>query len=113
MGKYAEIVNSSWSDSALYAESIPHLLHWDLGYFWILEGESHLRPTEWSEQISAWRYLVALLLTDQLDIEPEPIKEPFLSLTAPYGIGEVSWLKLKHEGDCVGLLSPTVLARPL
>src|SRR5574341_1517432 len=113
MGKYAEIVNSSWSEAALYAESIPHLLHWDLAYFWILERESHLRPTEWSEQISAWRYLVALLLTDQLDIEPEPIKEPFLSLTAPYGIGEVSWLKLKHEGDCVGLLSPTVLARPL
>ncbi len=113
MGKYEEIVNSSWSEATLYAESIPHLLHWDLAYFWILEREAHLRPTEWDEQINAWRYLVALLLTDQLDIETEPIKEPFRSLTIPYGIDEISWLKLKHAGDYVGVLSTTVLARPL
>lgn len=113
MGKYAEIVNGSWSEATLYAESIPHLLHWDLAYFWVLDREAHLRPAEWNEQIKAWRYLVALLLTDQLDIEIESIREPFLSLTKPYGIEEVSWLKLKHEGKVVGALSPTVLARPL
>ncbi|MDX2044370.1 MAG: hypothetical protein SF097_24385 [Acidobacteriota bacterium] len=112
--KYVDILDKGFrSDAALYAESIPHLLHWDLAYFWVLERDAHLRPAEWGEQINAWRYLVALLLTDQLDIESDPIKEPFLSLTKSYGIDEVRWLKLKNEGDCVGALSPTVLVRPL
>src|SRR5262245_18056955 len=114
MAKYVDILDKGFrADATVYAESIPHLLHWDMAYFWVLEREAHLRPAEWGDHIKAWRYLVALMLTNQLDIEPEEIEAPFLSLTKSYGINEVLWLKLKHEGECVGVLSPTVLARPL
>lgn len=112
MGKYSEIVESSWVDMTLYAESIPHLLHWDLAYLWILEKD-HLRPEAWEERIEAWRYLVGLFIIGELELEEEAIPTPFLTHTQPYGINKVTWVRLKNSPHRVGVLSPTVLVRPL
>lgn len=112
MGKYSDIVNGSWVDMTLYAESIPHLLHWDLAYFWVLE-KNHLKPESWEERIDAWRYLVGLFIVGELEVEEEPIQTPFLAHTQPYGITKVEWLRLKGTQQRVGVLSPAVLARPL
>ncbi len=112
MGKYTDIVNGSWVDMTLYAESIPHLLHWDLAYFWILEKE-HLRPESWEEKVDAWRYLAGLFILGELEVEDEPIHTPFLEHTLPYGITKVSWLRFRNTQQRVGVLSPTVLVRPL
>lgn len=97
----------------LYAESIPHLFHWDLAYLWILEKEPHLRPETWEERVRAWKYLVSLLLTSELEVEEEPIVAPFLAYTQPYGLTRVSWVRLRNSPVKVGVLSPTVLVRPL
>jgi hypothetical protein len=115
MGKYSEIViNRSWVGMTLYPESIPHLLHYDMAYLWVLEKEKDLRPRTWEKQIEAWRYLVALLLTGELEIVKEDIKTPLLNYTNPYGITAVYWLRPRNtENKVVGVLSPTVLARPL
>lgn len=112
MGKYSDIVNGSWVDMTLYAESIPHLLHWDLAYLWILE-KGHLKPESWDERIEAWRYLVGLFILGELEIEEEPIHVPFLAHTHPYGISHISWLRLRNSSQRVGVMSPTVLVRPL
>ncbi|HWW75263.1 MAG TPA: hypothetical protein VNZ44_07705 [Pyrinomonadaceae bacterium] len=112
MGKYSDIVNGSWVDMTLYAESIPHLLHWDLAYFWVLEKD-HLKPESWEERIEAWRYLVGLFIVGELEVEEELIQTPFLAHTQPYGITKVGWLRLKGTQQRVGVLSPAVLVRPL
>jgi hypothetical protein len=112
MGKYSDIVNTSWVDMTLYAESIPHLLHWDLAYLWILEKD-HLKPESWEEKIEAWRYLVGLFIVGELEAEEEPIHTPFLAHTQPYGINKVFWVSLRGTQQRVGVLSPTVLVRPL
>lgn len=112
MGKYSDIVDSSWVDMTIYAESIPHLFHWDLAYMWILEKD-HLKPEAWESKIEAWRYLVALLLVGELDIEVEPINTPFLYHTQPYGVASISWVRLRETSQRVGVLSPAVMVRPL
>src|ERR1043166_3334946 len=112
MGKYSDIVNTSWVDMTLYAESIPHLLHWDLAYLWILEKD-HLKPESWEEKIEAWRYLVGLFIVGELEAEEEPIHTPFLAHTQPYGINKVFWVSLRGTKQRVGVLSPTVLVRTL
>lgn len=97
----------------LYAESIPHLFHWDLAYLWVLEKERHLRPEAWAERVKAWRYLVSLLLTSELEVVEEEINSPFIEFTRPFGLNKVSWVRLRNESENVGVLSPTVLVRPL
>lgn len=112
--KYKGIVDSSWVDMKLYAESIPHLFHWDLAYLWMLEKEPQLRPEKWQERIEAWKYLIGLLLTNDLDIYEENITNPFLQYTLPYGLTKVSLLRLRgQQGNPIGVLSPTVLVRPI
>ncbi len=108
--KYSTFIGSSWVERTLHAESIPHLFHWDLAYLWILERE-HLKPEVWQERVRAWRYLVALLLAGKLKTQDEPIRIPFIQYTQPYGVNKVTWALLGNER--VGVLSPTVLVRPL
>lgn len=113
MGKYKDIVESPWGEATVYAESIPHLLHWDLAFLWILEKQPHLRPHGWHERIEAWKYLLSLFLMDELAIREEGLTEPFLSLAKPFGVSSVSWVSLKNTRTPVGIISPTVLVRPL
>jgi len=102
--------SQSWVDLDIFPESIPHLLHWDLAYFWILE-KKNLKPKTWNTKIEAWRYLVKLLFLGKLDIKKENIEEFTQRYTGIYGINDVSWVCI--QGIPIGVLSPTVLVRPL
>jgi hypothetical protein len=113
MGKYWEIINRPWIDMTIYPESIPHLLHHDLAYLWILEKEPNLRPKTWEGRLEAWRYLVELFLTGELDVKDEFIREPLLTYTRQHGITKVSWAVVRGSEDLAGALSPVVLVRPL
>lgn len=113
MGKFDELVDRPWNPLTLYAESIPHLLHWDLAYLWILEKPQSVRPDKWKERVEAWKYLVSLLIMDQLEVETKPIEEPLSDYTVPFGLRSVSWVKIRDFKKPVGVLSPTVLVRPL
>src|SRR5579885_1507702 len=113
MGKYSDIINSPWIDMTLYPESIPHLLHHDLAYLWILEKEAHLRPKIWGERLEAWRCLVELFFTGELVVKEDPIREPLIRYTRPHGITKVSWVSLRNSDEVAGVLSPSVLMRPL
>lgn len=112
-GKYTLIVDANWDDRVLFPESIPHLFHFDLFYLWMLERDPDRRSRAWSERIEGWRHLVALFLLGELQVEEEAIREPFLAFTRPFGIERVSWLKGLSGPHQLGVLSPTVLVRPL
>lgn len=104
-------VSGPWTSLKLFPESVPHLLHWDLAYLWLLQRAPSMRPAEWSERCDSWRRLLAHFLLNDLDVERTPISEPFLRFTEPYGIREVA--KLFYKGTLVGVLSPVVIVRPL
>jgi hypothetical protein len=112
-GKYTLVVDANWDDRILFPESVPHLFHFDLFYLWMLERDPDRRSRAWSERIEGWRYLTALFLLGELLVEEEEIREPFLAFTRPFGIERVSWLKGRTGPDQFGVLSPTVLVRPL
>jgi len=113
MAKFEEIVDKPWTQMTLFAESIPHLLHWDLAYLWILEKQQAVRPDKWKERVEAWKYLLSMLLMDHLRINHLPIDEPLIHYTKPFGIDSVYWLELEGVRKPVGVLSPIVLVRPL
>jgi hypothetical protein len=113
MGKFSEIINSPWVDMAAYPESIPHLLHHDLAYLWVLEKEPDLRPKTWKGRLEAWRYLIELLLIGELDLTDEVIKEPLINYTRQHGITKISWAVVRGSNELAGTLSPVVLVRPL
>jgi hypothetical protein len=114
-GKYAQVVDTNWDDRVLFPESVPHLFHFDLLYLWMLEKEPDRRPRTWRERIEGWRYLAALFLLGELYAEEEPIREPFVAYTRPFGIESVAWLVTRSDEklERLGVLSPTVLVRPL
>src|SRR5205823_3945607 len=113
MRKFEEIVDKPWVQMTLFAESIPHLLHWDLAYLWILEKPQAVRPDKWKERIEAWKYLLAMLMMDRLRRTQVSIEEPLSDYTRPFGIDSLCWLELEGSGNPVGVLSPVVLVRPL
>lgn len=112
-GKYTQVVDANWDDRILFPESVPHLFHFDLLYLWMLERDSDRRSRGWNDRIEGWRYLAMLFLLGDLHVEEEAIREPFLAFTRPFGIERVSWLKSHSGPDQLGVLSPTVLVRPL
>jgi hypothetical protein len=113
MAKYEDLMESPWINTTLYAESIPHLFHYDLAYLWVLEKQADQRPTDWRDRIDAWRCLLELLLTGELAIKQEMIQDPLLKYTKSYGIEKIYWVSLAEGGHVVGVLSPAVLVRPL
>ncbi len=113
MKKYETIVEGTWSELTVFAESVPHLLHWDLAYLWVLEKDSGLRPTSWRTRIEAWRYLVTMLLAGELSVVEEPIPRPLRDYTRDHGIERIYWVVAPRDNRKIGVLSPTVLARPL
>jgi hypothetical protein len=106
-----ELLNANWQSLDLRAESIPHLLHWDLAYLWILERHPDQRPARWRDRIEAWRKLLRAFLLGQLEVAPVELVDPFRSIVFQAGLGEVK--VLDYAGSPVGVLSPTVLVRPL
>jgi hypothetical protein len=107
---------NSWDTFVLFGESIPHLLHWDLAYFWVLERQLAVRPTSWLPRIEAWRRLVCMLLLGELELDEVPIEQPLLSYTQPRGITRIILARTKVSdfgSKPIGVLSPTVLIRPL
>ena len=113
MGKFEEIVDQPWTQMTLFAESIPHLLHWDLAYLWILEKQQAVRPDKWKERVEAWKYLLSMLLMDRLRINQVAIDEPLINYTEPFGIESVHLLELDGFRKPIGVLSPIVLVRAL
>lgn len=97
----------------IHPESIPHLLHNDLAYLWVLEKQPELRPRTWEARLEAWQYLVELLLIGELDVKEEVIREPLIAYTSQHGIDKVSWALVRGSDEFVGVLSPVVLVRPL
>lgn len=120
MSKHKKITDVSWESERLYPESVPHFLHWDLSYFWMLEkfteGEAHHVPSEWQRRLEAWKHLLDLFLLGKLRLENESFQKPFAGIAEQYGLDSVTWL-LQDSGaedsDPIGVLSPTVLVRPL
>ena len=113
MSKYEDLVGGPWIDLTLYAESIPHLLHWDLAYLWALEKEPNLRPAAWKSRIEAWRYLVLMLAAGELGVVEEPIPRPLSDYTQAFGIHHVQWVVSPRGSRKIGVLSPMVFVRPL
>ncbi|HKR64440.1 MAG TPA: hypothetical protein VJZ00_11975 [Thermoanaerobaculia bacterium] len=113
MARYAEIVGGSWEVKSVLPESIPHLLHQDLAYLWTLEQQPDQRPKTWATRVEAWKVVVQLFFLDHLTPEPEPLRKPLLDITERFGIKRVTWLRHKATKQIVGVLSPTVIVRPL
>lgn len=103
-----------WSSYRLHGESIPHLLHWDFAYLWILQRYS-TRPQSWDDRVEAWRRLVCMLLLGELQLERQTIEWPLRRYTEPFGISDVVFVRAQgFFGErVIGVLSPTVLVRPL
>ncbi len=111
MPRLTDVMNDSWREVEVTGESIPHLLHWDLAYLWVLQKPRDLRPKTWENRVRAWKGLFARLLLGQLELSARAITDPLLSFTSPYGIS--SALELKSRGNVVGVSSPIVICRPL
>lgn len=91
--------------------SIPHFLHWDLAYLWMLTAGADQVPPSWKDKLGQWRNLLLAFFAGKLEIqrhEIEPRLQPWLK---PFKICELQLLRL--DGNVVGLLSPAVLVRPL
>ena len=111
---YRQLTEGTWRSLTVYPESVPHLLHWDVAYLWILEQPRDLRPFAWTSRVDAWRYLLGLFLTGQLQRKAEPVPPPMESITSRFGVREVSWWSAPALGNApVAVSSPTVLLRPL
>ncbi|MBI1789879.1 MAG: hypothetical protein HYR60_20305, partial [Acidobacteria bacterium] len=112
--KIAEIP-VSWKPLTLYPSSIPHLLHWDLAYLWILLQDAVYQPDSWAKQIEMWRRLLALFLAGRLIVEEDAIPLPMIKFTAPYGVRKAQRLVLPQgeERITIGVISPVVIVRPL
>jgi hypothetical protein len=111
----AQILEQSWNDLTVFPESIPHLLHWDLAYLWILRRPSQLRPDSWAWRAQAWERLLIHFLTGVLETEEQEIPEPLLSYARRFGVTRVTTLAKTIAGQrvVVGVLSPVCLVRPL
>jgi hypothetical protein len=112
MGTITQALNQGdWTQLDLRPESIPHLLHWDLAYLWVLEKPAGLRPVRWQSRVDAWKRLLCLMLVGEIKAVPRTIEPPMLGFTRQYGIDRL--YELKYHGQTVGVTSPVVLLRPL
>ena len=101
----------NWAGLKIFPESIPHLLHWDLAYLWLLQRPDATLPPEWRTRCQAWERLLGHYLLGMLEVRVSPVLPPLLGFTEPYGITEIR--KLFYNGILVGVGSPAVIVRPL
>ena len=102
---------TNWQGVKLLAESVPHLLHWDLAYLWVLELPAAERPGTWRKRVEAWKRLLCLFLLGRLELRTERLDRPLLDFTRPFGIDSIT--ELLHGGRVVGVSSNVVIVRPL
>src|SRR5262245_61391195 len=107
MPAIVDLLNANWENLDLRAESIPHLLHWDLAYLWVLERNPAHRPSNWHDRIEAWRRLVYAFLLGEFELVQLEVIEPLSGVLLNAGIREVKLAR--YNGQPVGVLSPTVL----
>jgi hypothetical protein len=93
------------------AASIPHFLHWDLAYLWMLGRTQDYVPRDWLKRIRLWRRLLHAFLAGQLRIREHEIEPHLRSYVQQYRISKL--YLLEYQKRVVGLLSPVVLLRPL
>jgi hypothetical protein len=113
VAKYHDIVGGSWEQRSLFAESVPHLFHYDMTYLWVLEQQRDQRPKTWLGRVEAWKLLFRMFLLEQVSIVTEELRTPLIEVTERFGISNVTWLKSRQSGQPIGVLSPTVIVRPL
>ncbi|MEO8382840.1 MAG: hypothetical protein ABI779_24495 [Acidobacteriota bacterium] len=113
MSRYQNIVGGSWEQSTLFAESVPHLFHYDMTYLWVLEQQPDQRPKSWASRIDAWRLLIRLFFLDQVTIKGEELRAPLLGVGERFGVNRITWLRNRQSNQPMGVLSPTVIVRPL
>lgn len=113
MAKYHDIIEGSWEQRSLFAESVPHLFHYDMTYLWVLERQRDQRPKTWLTRVDAWKLLFRLFLLEQVSIVTEELRPPLIETTERFGVTSVTWLKSRQSGQPIGVLSPTVIVRPL
>jgi len=85
-----------------------------MAYLWTLEQQ----PDQASEVVahadrSVENCCSGFFLLDQLAITPEELRRPLLDLTERFGVRRVTWLRHKQSSQAMGILSPTVIVRPL
>lgn len=99
--------------SRLYldAASIPHFLHWDLAYLWMLVRHEKCVPPVWRDRIRLWRNLLRAFLAGRLTIKQHEVEPQILHYLEVFRIRKLSLLEF--QGRVVGLLSPLVVVRPL
>ncbi len=93
------------------AASIPHFLHWDLAYLWMLGRTQDFVPPVWHERIRLWRRLLHAFLAGHLRIREHEIEPHILNYVRQFRISRLCLLE--YQRRVVGLLSPVVLLRPL
>lgn len=113
MAGHKDIVGGSWEMKSVFAESVPHLFHYDMTYLWTLEQQPDQRPKSWATRIEAWKVLLRLFFLDQLNPTAEDLRRPLLDVTERFGVRRVTWVRNKQSGQAIGVLSPTVIVRPL
>jgi hypothetical protein len=111
--KYQEIVGGSWERRSLFPESVPHLFHYDMTYLWVLERQLDQRPKTWLTRVEAWKLLFRMFLLEQVAIVTEELRTPMVEVTQRFGVSSLTWLKHRQTGQAIGVLSPTVIVRPL
>jgi hypothetical protein len=108
--------STTWAEFTLYGESIPHLLHWDFAYLWILRRDQNTRPVGWLPKVEAWRRLLCMLLLNELELDRRAIAQPLLTFTQPRGFSHVTFVRAPRSSfgqKAIGVISPTVIVRPL
>lgn len=91
--------------------SIPHFLHWDLAYLWMLAADPDHVPPSWKDKLDQWRNLLLAFFAGNLEIHWHEIESRLQPWLQPFGICGLQLLQF--NGRVVGLLSPVVLVRPL
>lgn len=104
----------SWGSLTLFGESVPHLLHWDWAYFWIISRQS-AKPRGWDHKIEAWKRLLCMLLLGELQLDTQEIQQPLLSFTQQVGLTRTTFIRAASIfGERpIAVFSPIVIIRPL
>lgn len=118
--RYETLTDEKIVDQEILAESIPHLLHQDLAYFWMLSLPAVHRPSKWQGRIKAWKELLSLFLIGEIDLVPiEVARLPLAETLQNSGAPTPFWLVTRTTPGSderprkVGVTSTTVLVRPL
>lgn len=114
MGRLETLIGREVKWVHFFPESVPHLLHLDLAYSYVLDRDEQYRPQNWARKIRAWEKLLGLFLLNRLRLQETRLYEDtFGRHLKAAGLDRVGWLYFQSDPEPVGVLSPTVLVRPL